>query len=772
MAFNDTISQLTGSSTFYDWFIKENSEIIAKLNQATVSGVTAIANSGIGVSFNSSSGLVQLFFGGTASSNINFLGTVNFSGETNFPSNSFRITGITVGTPGYTFGMPVYINSSGYTTSIANSPDSAEVVGMLSSLNSSYSVVTTNGYISGNFQTIAGSTLSPGCIYFLSPSTGGYITTTEPTTLGQVSKPVLIGLGATSGVVIQYRGNYLNSSLSGGGESGSHRLYIPFTTTPTDPRTYGFTGGMFLSYAPHSFTDSQLFNNYLVYTGRTAINGWFLSGTQKWACENSTYSGLVNEEDFIVGMVESITTSGANLVYQILTQGTSTIIPHSINSAISKRGPWGINGSTYNPSAVGTGITQLGILTSGPGSGCKQTYQLGYVFDTTPTYWYVNPRPLAGYPATVSFTSTSDAENLTNLKNHTFNGNFAIWQRNTGKTQYTSTGSVYFADNWIRRLEGIPSGSSQYIERQSFNVADTYVEGNPEYYVNFKCVANPTGADPSGASYSVGHVIDEIETFNGSSTTITFYAKCSQSNYTADVYFARYANSGLISKEIVGSVNLQTSWTKHTVNYDVDALSAGSYLDDYVEVGLDLMPVVNAGYSGGVAVGTGLYVSLASLCVYDGTYTAPKHMFLTKDEQLKLAQKYFYSTYSNSQTIGSATMLSYTDPVLNTYSFNIMPNNAYSVFKLPVQMRETPSVTLYSPYSGLSNEVYNFNAKADLRNTTGTKGYDNLSRQALRGSSTVSTSQDEGTIKIDLVSGFVNYDTVNLHIIADASYPI
>ena len=40
MAFNDTIGQLTGNSTFYDWYTKENSEIIAKLNQLGVSGVT------------------------------------------------------------------------------------------------------------------------------------------------------------------------------------------------------------------------------------------------------------------------------------------------------------------------------------------------------------------------------------------------------------------------------------------------------------------------------------------------------------------------------------------------------------------------------------------------------------------------------------------------------------------------------------------------------------------------------------------------------------
>lgn len=105
MAFNTTINQLTGSSTFYDWYNKENNEIISKLNQCTVSGVTS--GDGVLASLNAGSGLVTLSIGGTSgsiTSGLTFLGDVTFLGETIVPNNSFKITGITTGTPGYSFG--------------------------------------------------------------------------------------------------------------------------------------------------------------------------------------------------------------------------------------------------------------------------------------------------------------------------------------------------------------------------------------------------------------------------------------------------------------------------------------------------------------------------------------------------------------------------------------------------------------------------------------------------------------------------------------------
>jgi|15BtaG_2_1085339.scaffolds.fasta_scaffold00083_13 hypothetical protein len=115
---------------------------------------------------------------------------------------------------GFTFGHAVRIGAGG-TCQLAHAGTKAdaEVFGIVSEvLNANQFVVTMNGEIHGSFTTalggVAGSTLMPGDAYFLSGSGGGSgeITSTEITDAGMIRKPTLIGLGATSGYVVQYVG--------------------------------------------------------------------------------------------------------------------------------------------------------------------------------------------------------------------------------------------------------------------------------------------------------------------------------------------------------------------------------------------------------------------------------------------------------------------------------------------------------------------------------------------------------------------------------------
>lgn len=765
--FNTTIAQLSGTSTFYDWYTKENNEIIAKLNLATVSGVTG---TDILASLNATSGLVTLSVGGTAgivSSGITFSGKVSFTGETSLPNTSFKYTGITSGTSGYTFGTVVRVTSTGYTAAKANDADAAEVVGVISARNSSYSIITLLGKIEGDFTNVAGGTLSPGCVYFLDPSTAGSITTTEPSTVGQVSKPVIVGLGATAGMVVQYRGNYLNTSS--GGESGTNRLFITFNTSPTDPRTKGFSGGRFLSYAPQLLTGNTFFNQYLTDTGRTAIDGWFLSGSKSYAYSlydfGSPYLNLPAEEDFIVGMVENISTSGSNLIYQILARGTSAVIPASISTAASAKGAWCISGVTFNPLGTTGQLIQHPTTVQSKSSN----YQVGFAFSNSPSSWYVNPRPL-GNASLSNYKSTDLPETLTNGMNYTFNGDFSIWQRETGRvSSYTTSGDVYFADNWIRRQSNTGT-SVQSIERKTFSVTDTNVENNPKYYIDMKCLATPgSAASISSGSYSVGHVIDNIQTFNGSSITVSFYAQCTSSTYkVANVYFARYSGGALVSKTVIGTVNLQTSWTKHILNYDVSSLASSTYTNDYVEIGVDIIPLVQAAYAANEPTSTNVTVSLASLAVYNGTYTAPPHIFESDLEKLKKCQKYYFKTYTDSQLFGSAT-----GTALNCFAFTHLPNSPFAVLNFPTTMRSSPTVTIYTTSgTGFTNEVFNSSANIDARYTSGSYGYGGALRTANTSSSTASASADASGVRVSVNSGSVAYDVLNCHIIADASYPI
>ena len=117
-------------------------------------------------------------------------------------------------------------------------------------------------------------------------------------------------------------------------------------------------------------------------------------------------------------------------------------------------------------------------------------------------------------------------------------------------------------------------------------------------------------------------------------------------------------------------------------------------------------------------------------------------------------------------------MLANGEPVLNSYVFSYLPNTPFSVAKLPVDMRAEPSVTIYSPQSGISTEMYNYTSGRDLRYSGRTVGYNNQSRIPTLGSPSVSTVQDTTSIRINIGAGAVPYDVLNCHIVADASYPI
>ena len=173
---------------------KENNEIIANLDLAQVLSITG--GGGILTSLDPSSGLVTVSIGGTSGtiySALTFDGDINFTGQVNVPNLSYKISGITSGTSGFTFGTVVRVTTEGYTCAIANAPDAAEVVGVLSQLTDTYSILTVSGKITGDFSDTesTGSVLSAGCVYFLDPTTQGKITASEPNTTGQVSKPVI-----------------------------------------------------------------------------------------------------------------------------------------------------------------------------------------------------------------------------------------------------------------------------------------------------------------------------------------------------------------------------------------------------------------------------------------------------------------------------------------------------------------------------------------------------------------------------------------------------
>lgn len=108
---------------------------------------------------------------------------------------------------GFAVGDVIRHNGTAYVKSQANSAANAEVIGIVTAVaDANNFTVTTEGYAS----TFSG--LTAGTTYFLSAATAGLLTATEPSTVGQVSKPVLNTVSTTAGYVFQSRGVLLASA--------------------------------------------------------------------------------------------------------------------------------------------------------------------------------------------------------------------------------------------------------------------------------------------------------------------------------------------------------------------------------------------------------------------------------------------------------------------------------------------------------------------------------------------------------------------------------
>ena len=87
------------------------------------------------------------------------------------------------------------------------------------------------------------------------------------------------------------------------------------------------------------------------------------------------------------------------------------------------------------------------------------------------------------------------------------------------------------------------------------------------------------------------------------------------------------------------------------------------------EIGIDLNPLINEAYDNSISTSTNIVVSLASMVVYDGTYTSPPHQFEAYTDKLKKAHRYYYTTYTDVQTSGTKTLIAQGEPTLHTFNF-------------------------------------------------------------------------------------------------------
>ena len=108
---------------------------------------------------------------------------------------------------GFSVGNVLYHNGTTYALADKDAEATAEVVGIVQAVTDTDNYVLQYG---GYIDTLSG--LTAGTVYFLGDS--GALTATEPTTAGQISKPLLIAVSTTAGYFFNMRGQEIGGGVA------------------------------------------------------------------------------------------------------------------------------------------------------------------------------------------------------------------------------------------------------------------------------------------------------------------------------------------------------------------------------------------------------------------------------------------------------------------------------------------------------------------------------------------------------------------------------
>ena len=756
------IGTLSESQTFLEWFDKTNDELIAKLNLLKV--FNGASGDGIDVSVGTTLGsgtagimLVQL--SGNVTKGITFQditvnGALNYSFDGSEVKAVTQFSGIT---NGFTFGNVVRVddgNTLGLTLARAFNSVQAEAIGLVGSISGSAINVITHGKIQGDFTEVAGGTLSPGCVYFLDPNNYGKITVTEPSNTGNVSKPVLVGITGDTGLVLNYRGQELGFSGGTGSSIGSLKVLIQLGSG----EAANFEVGKFVSKNNISGANP---------TGsRTKSSDVFYSSAADPFISTANQTTNVHKND-LVGVITSI--DSTNDILEVLTRGylQKSVLKVQSNLSFTNTPFYLSNGQTENsgdPDLNSAGVVSL--------DGVPTDVQLGHIIDSDTVFIDpiiiqtdvfsppgINERNFLGGGVGVSFgIQTTDA---------VINGSFDIWQRHIGTDSAysgnTSSNSLYFADRWAF-LNGIDStslaGGTFGIERKSFTLGQDDVLGEPTYYAR---ITNNYSGFTATDYIHVENRLDSSEYFLNETGVISVYTKSPSAGSTVGVYYKQYFDNGVgasgdSTTTYIGNISLSSSWTANALSFTIPGLTGSQTItgdDHYAAIAFDITGV------------TGTYIDFSQLQFELGTNpTAPRKK--DKAKVLDQCRKFYQRSYDEEVSARTSTMAEDTIPNLTAIDIPVNYSKDY-YYNFPIKMRLEPSVTLYSPSSGVTSDGYNRLAQLDMRLTSGTVGPNGQVRKSRVNQPTiqVGNTADNG-IRFEIVSGAVVGDQVSVHYVADA----
>jgi hypothetical protein len=112
------------------------------------------------------------------------------------------------------------------------------------------------------------------------------------------------------------------------------------------------------------------------------------------------------------------------------------------------------------------------------------------------------------------------------------------------------------------------------------------------------------------------------------------------------------------------------------------------------------------------------------------------------------------------------------EPDFTSARFHVAPNTGETTYvDFDVEMRDTPTVTVYSPQSGTETDPFNRSSGLDMRLSSGTTGYGGT-RIHTTGSDTLQVTPNVRGVRVLPLSGYVIFDEIFFHYVADADYTV
>ena len=280
-------------------------------------------------------------------------------------------------------------------------------------------------------------------------------------------------------------------------------------------------------------------------------------------------------------------------------------------------------------------------------------------------------------------------------KNAIINGGFDIWQRGTSGF---GTNQTYNADRWF---------SSYNTGTVTISQQSTGVPAGSTY-----CWRSTNGA---AASYSSQRQF--LESFNANmlkGKTVTFSVKLRRNaSMSVAIQVSVYKNA--TANTAVGG-----AWSQIGVTTVANAsLPTGTTASDWYTASVTVA-IPNDGTANGIAVAVeptatdanGAYWEMAQAQLEIAS-TASNFQTATGNIQAELAacQRYYLKSYAQATTPGTATNS------IGAFAYasvnGTVTDNRANV-RFPVNMRTTPTITMYSSNTGTSAKIYNENTTLDL----------------------------------------------------------